>query len=272
MPIELPNVPNPRPADALSAQVRKGGRPFLFQVTDPMRQPLYPYLLAAHVNPSEFSESFTKSKSVVMTDGGFVEFVWPDELDVLSATSSTGAFLGPSVGLTAGSDDTSGPAGPSVAAGGPGRHATMAWERQEDLLELFRNNGVIFDGRGRPALRGRVMVIYDRGIYFGHFTRFEVRETDEKAFSFDLQWDFSVEESLYTFVGSNTRVVFPGGARAATGSQSQSELDLVNGSGAFEPNGDPVPPATTNVTQEQIDRALFPSVVGGQAGGGQGGG
>jgi len=264
MPVEMPSVKNPAQADALTAQVKRGGRPFLFQITDPMRQPLYPYLLALHVNPSELSENFQKSKNQVMTVGGYVEFNWPDELDTLSAQSSTGAFLGPGVGLTAGSDDTAGSQGqPSFARGGKGRHATMAWERQQDLLELFHNNGVIYDGNGLPALRGRVMAIYDRGIYFGHFTRFEVKETDEKAFAFDLSWEFAVEESLYTFPGSTSRVVFPSQRGVAPSpSPSQSEADLLSGSGDFAQNGPAVAPSP-QTADDVINAALFPGVGGG---------
>lgn len=237
MPVELPSVPNPLIADSMSARAKKGGRPFLFQITDPMRQPLYPNLLAAHVNPSDLSEGFTQSKNVVMTYGGFVEFNWPPDLDTISASSSTGAFLGPGVGLTAGSDDQGGSHGqPSFALGGAGRHATMAWERQEDLLELFHNNGVIYNGVGQPVLRGRVMAMYDRGIYFGIFTRFEVRETDEKAFSFDLQWEFAVEEVLYTFPGS-VNAISPrtSVSQGTTRTQAQLEGDLISGTGDFSP-------------------------------------
>lgn len=235
MPVQLPNVPNPRAADSFSATVRGGGRPVLFQITDPMRQPLYPYLLAMHVNPSDFNEGFTKSKNVVMTYGGFVEFNWPDDLDTISASASTGAFLGPDVGLTSGSDNTGGSFGqPSLAAGGRGRQATMAWERQEDLLELFHSNGVVFNGRGQPVLRGRVMMIYDRGVYMGHFTSFEVRETDEKAFSFDISWEFAVEETIYTFPGATAQLGRGAAAAARPGTslqqQAQSEIQGPQGS------------------------------------------
>ena len=77
------------------------GRPILFQVTNvDSNDPAWPYALATHVNPNQFSEKFTKSKNVVMTRGGFVEFIWPDNLDALSAESSTGAFIGPGTGLS----------------------------------------------------------------------------------------------------------------------------------------------------------------------------
>ena len=75
----------------------------------------------------------------------------------------------------------------------------MAWERQEDLLDLFHNNGMVYDGNGRPAIRGRIMMIYDRGIYYGFFTTFQVNEDDQHAWSFQLSWEFTVEKTLYRF-------------------------------------------------------------------------
>jgi hypothetical protein len=75
----------------------------------------------------------------------------------------------------------------------------MAWERQEDLLDLFHNNGMVYDGNGRPAIRGRIMMIYDRGIYYGFFTTFQVNEDDQHAYSFQLSWEFTVEKTLYRF-------------------------------------------------------------------------
>lgn len=203
MPITLPRTPNPAQEDSYRSDLnQKRGRPMLFQVVDPMKQPIFPFLLALHTNPETFSEKYTKSKVVAMTYGGFVEWIWPDELDSISASHSTGAFLGPFAGLSTGSDGISDPNDPSgiyTRAGEHGRHGTMAWERQEDLLDLFRHNGVIFDGQGHPAIRGQVMCIYDRGIFIGHFKTFQVKETDEKAFSFQLDWEFGVEAAVYNF-------------------------------------------------------------------------
>lgn len=208
-----------------------------------------------------------------MTYGGFVEFNWPDELDSVSANSSTGAFLGPFTGLTSGSDGTQASfTGPSFAAGDPGRHATMAWERQEDLLDLFRSNGQFFDGAGKPVIRGRIMMIYDRGVYIGHFTTLEVAETDDKAFSFELSWEFKVEETVYVFPGSTSRLVRPGDAGSSTTrSPSQLEADLIAGTGAFERNGEDVPaeaagPGPTNEEILELIRQNQGSVTSGRAG------
>lgn len=199
MPSRLPYTPSPQVGEQLQYPARRG-RPFLFQVTGPAGDPLYPYLLAMHTNPESVDESMTKSKTVVPTYGGFVEYIWPDELDTVSCSGSTGGFIGPGTGLAAGRDGNVTPAGgPSQAVGDPGRQGTMAWERFQDLLELFRCNGNIFNPAGQPVLRGQVMLIYDRGIFIGHFTTFRPQETDDKAWSFQMDWEFKVERKIYTF-------------------------------------------------------------------------
>jgi hypothetical protein len=188
--IQIPNNPNPKASDYESSSPKRG-RPMLFQIADPVYQrPLYPVLLALHVNPQTLSEKMQKSKNVVMTYGGFVEFIWPDELSSLSADATSGAFISPRTGLTAGSPQDS---------INRGRQGTIAWERMEDLLELFRCNGLVYNGQGLPVLRGRVLCIYDRGIFAGHFTNFQVVETDDKAFTFQIVWEFKVEQTVYKY-------------------------------------------------------------------------
>jgi len=181
--IKIPYTPNPKQDEIFSSYRRRRGRPILFQVISPnSRRPLLPFLLALHVNPESLEERFSKSKNVVQTYGGYVEFIWPDDLDSLSASGTTGAFLNPEHGLTT-----------------EMRHNTIAWERQQDLLELFHHNGMIFDGNGLTVLRGTVQMIYDRGIYEGFFTTFTVTEDDEHPFSFNLDWEFKVEVTTYKF-------------------------------------------------------------------------
>jgi hypothetical protein len=203
MPISMPYTPNPTSIES-NRSVGRRGMAMLWQVVDFRMQPLFPTLLAMHVNPSSWDESFSKSKTVVQTYGGYVEYLWQDELDGISATSSTGAFLNPNVGLTAGSDIEKNviPFSGADSKGKVGRQNSMAWERQEDLLDVFRNNGNIYDGNGIPRLRGRVRCIYDRGIYTGHFESFTVKEVDDKAFVFELSWEFKVEKVQYVFPDS----------------------------------------------------------------------
>lgn len=199
----IPHSPNPTSTNPFSGRGKRGV-PMLWQIIDHRREPIFPHLLAMHVNPSSFDESFTKSKNVVPTYGGFVEFIWQDELTTISSTANTGAFINPNVGLTSGSDMEKNviPFQDASNVGKVGRQSTIAFERQEDLLDIFHNNGMIYDGLGVPRIRGRIRCIYDRGIFTGHFENFDIVETDEKSFSFDLSWTFRVEEVEYSFADS----------------------------------------------------------------------
>lgn len=188
--VQLPY--NKNPINDSGAFNSRRGRPFLFQVVAPgTNQVVYEHLLALHTNPSSVEEKMTKSKTVVPTYGGFIEFVWPDDFDSISCSHSTGAFI------------SANPSGGGVTAN---KKETIAWERQEDLLELFHNNGMVFNGHGVPVIRGHIMMIYDRGIYIGYFTSFQVTEDDSHAFSFELSWEFKVEQVLYRFPSSDSNV------------------------------------------------------------------
>jgi hypothetical protein len=194
--VTIPYNPNPK-KDEFGLWSQKRGRPFLFQINSPNGHPLFNNLLALHTNPASITESMTKSKNVVMTYGGFVEFMWPDELDSVSANHSTGAFLGPD-GLVRGSDGLSSPDQSS-----PDAKKTIAWERYQDLLDLFHNNGNVYDGSGKPVLRGQVLMTYDRGVFQGYFTTFTVSETDEMPFTMNLSWEFKIEKVIYKFPSSS---------------------------------------------------------------------
>ncbi len=197
--VGIPYNVNPKTTDANPENYSpKRGRPILFQVVAPKtNDPLYNTLLALHVNPESLDEHTAHSKTVVPTYGGWVEFRWPDELSTIGGSNTTGAFISPQTGLSAGS------AG-GASQGATGRQGTIAWERQEDLLDLFHNNGMVFDGNGLPAIRGKIMMIYDRGIYLGYFRTFDVVEDDSHAWSFQLTWDFQIEQTLYRFAKSTS--------------------------------------------------------------------
>lgn len=201
--ISLNTTPNPKVEDSEDYKSR-GGRPMLFGITSPsdVNEILYPIFLALHMSPESIDEKMTKSKNVVMTYGGFVEFVWPDDLSSLSCSASTGAFMSPEGGLVGASD-----APMADSSFSTGRRNSIAWERQEDFLELFRNNGCVFNSQGQPVLRGRVVCIYDRGMFIGFFSNFEVQEDGENPFTFKLSWEFKIEQTVYKIP---TQVSSPG--------------------------------------------------------------
>lgn len=207
--VRIPSVPNPGSEIAYNYEARRG-RPMLFQVmkADSLQQ-LYTTFLALHVSPRSIEERMVKSKSVVMTYGGYVEFVWPDELGSLSGEASTGAFFSPESGLTAGNERRSRGGAPGGRT--PGRRGTIAWERKEDFLDLFRMNGCVFNAVGQPVIRGRIMCIYDRGIFIGHFSTFEEVEDDSHPFSFELTWEFKIEHAVYRLPDTASSVSTGGG-------------------------------------------------------------
>jgi len=141
---------------------------------------MLPHALVMHVNPASFAETFTKKIERIQTRGGFVEQHWGDDLGDINCDGSTGAFMNIYTGLS------------SIV-----RQRTIAWDRYRDLYDLYRNNGSLIDPYGNIVLQGRVMVMYDRGTYLGHFKSFSVEETDDSPFAFKVSWSFKVETTIY---------------------------------------------------------------------------
>lgn len=175
------DAPSRDPGYVHPAEKRSGTIPMAFQITSPLdyRMCLLPHALVLHVNPSSLGENAVKKVETVQTLGGFVEFHWFDDLDELSAEASTGAFLNLYTGIS------------SLLS-----RETVAWNVYRDLYDLFKNNGSVYDPFGKVVLQGKVMLLYDRGTYLGHFTSFDVEETNESPFAFKLNWGFKVEQLL----------------------------------------------------------------------------
>jgi hypothetical protein len=163
---------------------RKTGIPMAFQVTSPFDtgKCLLPHALVLHVNPQSLQITHNKQIERIQTRGGWVEQHWGDQLDEISCNGSTGAFMNIHTGLT------------SVL-----RHRTIAWDRFRDLHDLYRNNGSVYDPFGNIVLQGRILLLYDMGVYTGTFRTFQFEETAETPFSFTLSWTFKVESVLMQF-------------------------------------------------------------------------
>jgi len=184
------NVPT-EPYYSHGLESRRSFVPMAFQLTSPFnsRRALLPHALVMHVNPATYSENHTKRLERFQTRGGFVEQHWGDDLTDISADGSTGAFMNIYTGTSSAL-----------------RHKTIAWDRYRDLHDLYRCNGSVFDPYGNIVLQGHVMLMFDRGTYLGHFTSFEVQETDDQPFAFQISWSFKVEEELMKIPG--TRIDF----------------------------------------------------------------
>lgn len=157
------------------------GIPMSFQVVSPvnLRRMLLPHSLVLHVNPSSLVENSTQKKEVIQTRGGFVEQHWWQDLTDIQASGSTGSFINVQTGLT------------SIL-----RQKTIAWDRFQDLVDLFHHNGSVFDPYGNIVLQGNIMLTYDRGVYIGSFRSFSFSETADSPFVFKLDWSFKVEETI----------------------------------------------------------------------------
>jgi len=169
------------PAYEHGADSRRNFIPLAFQITSPFdsTKALMPHALVSHVNPMSFSETFNKRVEKIQTRGGFVEQHWGDELAEISVDQSTGAFINLDTGLS------------SVL-----RQRTIAWDRYQDLYDLYRNDGNVYDPFGNVVLKGWVMLMFDRGTYLGSFRSFQREETDDSPFTFKISWSFKVEKII----------------------------------------------------------------------------
>ena len=271
----MPRIPNPYNFAQQSAPsydtgythpatTRQGVIPMAFQVTSPLdnQLALMPHALVLHVNPSNFAESPTKKVERIQTRGGFVEQHWGDELTEISADSSTGAFMNLTTGLS------------SVV-----RQRTIAWDRYRDLLDLFYNNGSVYDPFGNIVLQGSIMLMYDKGTYIGTFRTFSVDETGDSPFVFNLSWTFKVEQTIvqlpmFTNAGTGNSTgtyVLPVSA-PAPGFQSQNiptVASAVNPPSTSSSNVVPAPspatPTSTNSSATSLQEAIYGAVSSGSA-------
>lgn len=169
------------------ASKRTGYMPMAFQVTSPFdfRKVLLPHALVLHINPNNFAETHTKKVEKIQTRGGFVEQHWGDELSEISASGSTGSFLNIYTGTT------------SLV-----RQRSIAWDRFRDLVDLYHNNGSVYDPYGNVVLQGNIMLMYDKGVYYGTFRNFDYEETGDSPFAFTVNWTFKVEMTVLQFPGA----------------------------------------------------------------------
>tara|TARA_B100000745_G_scaffold300447_1_gene254457 strand:- start:1460 stop:1951 length:492 start_codon:yes stop_codon:yes gene_type:complete len=144
---------------------------------------IFPYLVL-HINPNSFEESFAKLLSRQPTRGGFVEFHWGDELGSISASGSTGMFVSIASGL-------------SVL----NRKASIAYRKYQDLVSLYKNNGMVYDQRGNLVMRGGVRLYYSGVVYTGFFENLNVSESADKPFTFEVNWAFKVEHQVRNMGG-----------------------------------------------------------------------
>lgn len=169
----------------------QGTRPVVFDILGPdMATSILPegLRMVLHVNPSSIAFSYSKQIERIQTKGGFVEQHWGEAARTISFTMVTGGFKRLYSGMsniTGGGIDTGGT-----------RRETIAYDKYLDLLALFHNNGSIYNSTGEIVLQGCIKITYDGGIYLGRFDSFNVTESAEKPYMFDLTADFTVAQEI----------------------------------------------------------------------------
>jgi hypothetical protein len=168
-----------------------GTRPVVFDILAPdLETSILPegVKMVLHVNPSQISFSYSKQIERIQTKGGWVEQHWGDGARTVSFQMVTGGFKRLYTGL-------SNVTGGGVDTGGT-RRETIAYDKYLDMMALFHNNGSVYDQNGQIAFQGIIKITFDGGIYFGWFNTFNVEESAEKPFMFDLSSEFTISHEI----------------------------------------------------------------------------
>lgn len=204
--------PTLRNSDGLEAQnVNKRILPIYFKLTlDSTQTDVQPYFLAMYVNPQSLSHQFRKKITRQKTLAGWAEFHWGDELIGLSAEGVTGAFLNQETWRIESAVN---------------RGNTVAWKAFKSLLELYKNNGVVwttgnasdgikgnllqgdeepiangvFQPVGYAAKVGELQLIYDHFVYSGYFESFEFSENADSPYMLTFNFSFKAYNRKDTF-------------------------------------------------------------------------
>lgn len=151
--------------------------PVLFQVLSPDgRTTLLPEALVLHVNPSTMNLSYSKLKDSIQTRGGFQEQHFGDQLTDISCEVTSGAFIHVDTGL-------------AVAS----RRDTIAYEKFFHLVDLFKNNGLVYDNKGVVRYRGTIRLTFDGGTFDGSFRSLNINESSTNPFQLTCDFAFKVE-------------------------------------------------------------------------------
>jgi hypothetical protein len=148
--------------------------------TIPQSAPVFPFMVM-HVNPETLEETYTKLINRFVTRGGFVEQHWGEELDAISCSGSTGAFVTIRSGV-------------SVL----NRKAAIAYRKYLELVALYTNGGSVYDTRGNIVFHGGINLHYNSNIFTGYFENLNVSESADNPFTFRTDFAFKVKKSLRT--------------------------------------------------------------------------
>lgn len=223
------------------------------------------------VNPASFKVSSEKiiSDGNWTRNGPIIEH-WGDNQDKLEASGRVAGFF---------AIDANSPfidQGLEWEGGGPGltrvaRNYSAAYQNLLSLWLLYRNNAGLFtkglDGTewARLSMLGSIYVFYDNVLYLGSFDSFNLTESDDKPYSMEYNFQFTVRATFLLDRPDN-----PGQDYGAT-SFTVGDPNIPVGEDALfppDPSGNVATPETTptGLSSEEAARQLFPD-LGGSSGG-----
>jgi hypothetical protein len=172
------NTRNVRIPSAFSGPNDQRRIPMLFQILSPdYATLLLPEAMLLHVNPTTLSLSYAKVKDAFQTLGGWHEQHFGDQLTDVSCDVTSGAFINVDTGL-------------AVAS----RRETIAYEKFYQLVDLFHNNGLVYDSDGTVQYRGRIRLTFEGGVYDGSFRSLTINESASNPFQLTCDFAFRVEK------------------------------------------------------------------------------
>lgn len=134
--------------------------------------------ITMYVAPSSLSFQYKKIIHREKTRGGWLEQHWGEDLDVVSATSSTGTFQILGTGLT------------TVQ-----RYTSLAKINFQEVFYMFKNNGCVYDSNGNIIAQGDVYINYDNFQMFGQFENFSWTEDASLPYKWNFTFTFQVTKS-----------------------------------------------------------------------------
>lgn len=136
------------------------------------------------INPQSLDFKYTPKITTFRTrwtDQNYTPYILHthhDELDTLSIAGTSAMFYSDK-GITVSE-----------------RTSSIAWENIQQLIAVYRNNGMNFDKkpgkRGAIESVGRVSIYFENIFYYGSFDNFTLNEVDEKPFNMTFNFDFKV--------------------------------------------------------------------------------
>jgi hypothetical protein len=135
--------------------------------------------LLMYINPNDMSISYDQMVSETKTRDGHVVEHWGMEQPSLSGSGEIGAFYVDKEDEGGGLTEVH-------------RRESAAFQNFMNMFMVYRNNGYIYNPSHRISRVGSVRIFYDNKMYVGSFDDFSINESEEKPFSIEYDFSFTV--------------------------------------------------------------------------------